>query len=139
MAFIDKTDINRYLEDETTDQITDGNDTIVDEAILDAEDRVREKISPRYDMAVEFAKTGTDRNRSLMKHTINLAIYFLFQRLYTNVIPEGRGIAMEEAEQWLDDVYNGRLNVDLATVDEANEKGWPLRWGSATKKGNQSY
>lgn len=139
MAFIDKTDLNRYLEDDTTDQLTDSNDTIVDEAILDALDRVREKISPRFDMVTELAKVGVARNRSLMKHSINLAIYFLFQRLYTNVIPEGRVLAMEEAEKWLDDVYKGRLNVDLEKNDEDAEEGWPIRWGSAPKKGNQSF
>ena len=139
MAFIDKTDINRYLEDETTDQITDGNDSIVTEAIKDAEDRVREKISPRYDMDTEFSKVGDNRHRSLMKHTINLAIYYLFERLYTNVIPDGRVTAMSEAETWLDEVYEGKLNVTLATNDEEAQEGWPLRWGSQLRKGNQTY
>ena len=139
MAFIDKTDLNRYLEDNTTDQITDSDDALVTEVISDAEDRIREKISPRYDLDTEFAKTGANRNRSLMKHCINLSIYYLFQRLYLNVIPEGRGIAYEEAEKWLDDVYMGKLNVALATNDEDAQQGWPLRWGSDTKKGNQTY
>lgn len=139
MAFILKTDIQRYLEVDTIDQLTDSDDTIVTAAIEDAEDRIREKISPRYDLDAEYAKTGTDRHRSLMKHCISLSIYFLFQRVYIDVLPEGREVAYQEAETWLNDVYMGKLNVDLATNDEENEKGWPLRWGSATKKGNQSY
>lgn len=139
MAFINKTDITRYLDLSTIDQLTDSTDSIVDEAIKDAEDRIREKISPRYDMATEFAKTGDDRNRSLMKHCISLAIYNLFQRVYIDVVPEGRVVAYEEAESWLNDVYMGKINVELTTVDEENEKGWPLRWGSQPKKGNQTY
>ncbi len=139
MAFIDKTDIERYLEADTIDQLTDSNDATVNEAILDAEERIREKISPRYNMDVEYAKTGTDRSRSLMKHCINLAIYFLFERLYIDVLPEGRVVAYNEAEKWLDDVYEGRLNVTLATNDDDNEEGWPFRWGSQPKKGNQTY
>lgn len=139
MAFIDKTDLTRYLEVETIDQLTDGVDTIVDDAILDAEDRIREKISPRFDLDTEFALVGAARNRSLMKHAINLAIFYLFQRVHIDVLPEGREIANENAEKWLDDVYEGRLNVNMAKNDEENEEGWPLRWGSDAKKGDQSY
>jgi phage gp36-like protein len=139
MAFIFKTDLTRYLEADTIDQLTDSTDTIVEEAIKDAEERIKEKISPRFNMVTEFAKTGTDRHRSLMKCCINLSIFYLFQRVHIDVLPEGRENAYEEAETWLNDVYKGKLNVDLATVDETKEKGWPLRWGSQTKKGNQSY
>lgn len=139
MAFIDKTDLTRYVDSSTIDQLTDNDDTLVDEAILDAQDRVKEIIQARYDIDAEFAKLTTARNRSLLKHTINIAIYFLFQRLYTNVLPEGRIEAFEQAETWLKDVYAGRVMVDMTKNDETNEEGWPLRWGSNTKKGSQDW
>jgi len=139
MAFIIKTDLYRYLEQSTIDQLTDSTDSIVTEAIADAEDRIREKISPRYNLTTEYAKTGTNRHRGLMKCAINLAIFNLFQRVHIDVLPEGREFAHQEAEKWLDDVFKGRLNVTLTTNDEAKEQGWPLRWGSQTKKGNQSF
>lgn len=139
MAFIDKTDLTRYVDSSTIDQLTDNDDALVDEAILDAQDRVKEIIQARYDIDAEFAKLTTARNRSLLKHTINIAIYFLFQRLYTNVLPEGRIEAFEQAETWLKDVYSGRVMVDMAKNDEINEEGWPLRWGSNTKKGSQDW
>ena len=139
MAFIDKTDLTRYVDSSTIDQLTDNDDTLVDEAILDAQDRVKEIIQSRYDIDAEFAKLTTARHRSLLKHTINIAIYFLFQRLYTNVLPEGRIEAFEQAETWLKDVYAGRVMVDMTKNDETNEEGWPLRWGSNTKKGSQDW
>ena len=139
MAFIVKSDLLTYIDESTIDQLTDNNNGYVNEAIADAEERIREKISPRYDMATEFAKTGANRQRSLLKHCINLSIFYLFQRLYTDVLPEGRVEAREDAEKWLDDVYNGNLSVTLATNDEPNEQGYPIRWGSEKKKGNQTY
>ena len=139
MAFIVKADLLRYIDESTIDQLTDGLDTYVDEAIKDAEGRIREKISPRYNMDTELVKVDPDRNRSLLKHCINLSIFYLFQRLYTDILPEGRVEGKDEAEQWLDDVFKGDLNVDLDTKDEANEQGWPLRWGSNTKKGSQNW
>ena len=36
--------------------------------------------TPRFDMDVEFAKTGSARNRSLLKQAISLSIYYLFQK-----------------------------------------------------------
>jgi phage gp36-like protein len=139
MAFIVKADLLRYIDLSTIDQLTDSNDTYVTESIKDAEERIREKISPRFNMDTELVKVDPDRNRSLLKHCINLSIFYLFQRLYTDVLPEGRIEGKEEAERWLDDVYKGDLNVDLDKNDEANEQGWPLRWGSATKKGSQNW
>ena len=139
MAFIVKADLLRYIDESTVDQLTDNNDTLVDEAIKDAEERITEKISPRVDTAAEFAKVDPDRNRSLLKHCINLSIYYLFERLYTDVLPEGRTQGMETSEQWLNDVYEGKINVSLDKKDEANQEGWPLRWGSSTKKGSQNY
>ena len=139
MAFLAKSDLLSYIDESTIDQLTDNTDSYVDDAILTAEDRIREKIQPRFDLVTEYAKTGTDRNRSLMKHCINLSIYYLFQRLYTDILPEGRIEAMSEAEKWLDDAYKGVIMLDLTKNDEENETGWPLRWGSATKKGSQNY
>lgn len=139
MAFLVKSDLLRYIDESTIDQLTDGTDAYVDEAILDAEERITERIGQRVDTAAEFIKTGTARHRSLMKHCINLSIYFLFERLYTDVLPEGRVQGMEMAEQWLTDISEGNIIVNLEKVDEANEKGWPIRWGSDEKKGSQNY
>mgnify|MGYP003651414783 CR=1 FL=1 len=139
MAFLDKTDVERGLDAYVIDQLTDTDDAIVTEAIQDAEQRIREKISPRFDMDVEFAKTGATRQRSLLKHAIALTIYYLYERLNTNVLPEAKVISYQMAEQWLNDVYEGRIVSGLATVDEENQTGWPLRWGSQPKKGNQTY
>jgi len=139
MAFIDKTDLLRYIDESTIDQLTDNTDAYVVEAIKDAEERITEKISPRVDIAAELAKVDPDRNRSLLKHCINLSIYYLFERLYTDVLPEGRTQGMETAETWLEDVYNGKINVSLDKKDEDNQEGWPLRWGSDIKKGSQNY
>lgn len=139
MAFIAKSDLYSYVDQSTIDQLTDNNDTFVDDAILSAQDRITEKISPRFDLAAEFALTGAARNRSLLKHCINLSIYYLFQRLYTDIVPDGRVEAMSEAERWLNDTYEGKIQVTLTKNNEASETGWPLRWGSELKKGSANY
>jgi len=139
MAFLVKTDLLRYIDESTVDQLTDATDSYVDEAIKDAEERITERIGQRVDTASEYAKTGTDRHRSLLKHCINLSIYYLFERLYTDILPEGRTQGMETAEAWLSDISEGNILVNLDKIDEANEAGWSIRWGSDEKKGSQNY
>lgn len=139
MAFFTKTDVERALDTYVIDELTDTNNTYVTDAISDAEQRVREKIGPRYNLDVEFAKTGANRHRSLLKHAIAISIYYLYERLNTRVLPEAKVTAWENAEIWLSDVYKGRVSVDLTPNDEPNQKGWSLRWGSQPRKGNQTY
>lgn len=139
MAFLFKADLVRYIDEVQINQLTDSNDTIVSEAIADAEERINEMIGQRVDTATEFAKVGVARQRSLLKHAINLSIFYLFERLYTDVLPEGRVNGKEMAEAWLEDIAKGNILVNLAKVDETKQKGWPIRWGSQTKKGSQNY
>lgn len=139
MAFLIKADLLNYIDESTIDQLTDGDDAIVTDAIKDAEERVTEKISQRVDTAAEFAKVDPARNRSLLKHCVNLSIYYLFERLYTDVLPEGRVQAMQTAEAWLDDIAKGNIVVNMDKTDEAAQSGWPIRWGSYPKKDSQNY
>ncbi len=139
MAFIYKTDLLSYIDESTVNQLTDNTDSYVEDAILSAQDRIFEKISPRFDLAVEFAMVGAARNRSLLKHCVSLSIYYLFQRLYTDILPEGRVEAMSEAEKWLNDTYEGKIQVSLTKNNETKQTGWPLKWGSELKKGSANY
>ena len=139
MAFLFKADLVRYIDEVQINQLTDSNDTIVSEAIADAEERINEMIGQRVDTATEFAKVGAARQRSLLKHAINLSIFYLFERLYTDVLPEGRVNGKEMAEAWLEDIAKGNILVNLTKVDETKQNGWPIRWGSQTKKGSQNY
>ena len=118
MAFLFKADLVRYIDEVQINQLTDSNDTIVSEAIADAEERINEMIGQRVDTATEFAKVGAARQRSLLKHAINLSIFYLFERLYTDVLPEGRVNGKEMAEAWLEDIAKGNILVNLAKVDE---------------------
>lgn len=139
MAFLDKNDLLNYIDLSTLDQLTDGTDLYITEAIKDAEARITERISQRIDTAAEYIKTGANRDRSLLKHAISITIFYLFERLYTDVLPEGRVTSYETAEKYLEDINEGKITVALTKKDEANQKGWPVRWGSEPKKGSANY
>lgn len=133
MAFITQTDLEVYIDQIELDQISNGNTNVIPEAIKDAEEYSAEMLRQRYDMAVEYAKTGDDRNRQLLKNTTAIAIYYINQRIPTNVQPEARAIAYEDAVNWLKEVAAGLRMVDMEQLDAENSKGYAIRWGSKTK------
>ena len=136
MAFFDRTDMEVYMEAQDIDQIIDGDTTIIPEVIASSEEFVAEKIRQRINVDSEFAKTGNDRNKQLLKQTIAVSLFYLCERLPTENIPEAREAAYERALDWLNDVGSGHRMTTLDKVDEDSKTGYSIRWGSGTLRTN---
>ena len=139
MAYIDRTDIEAYMESMEIDQIIDGDSTIIDTAISDAEEFCAEKVRQRFDMPLEYAKTGADRNRQMLKTVVSVTLFYLSERLVTNNIPESRFLAYERAMEWLDEVGSGKRMVDMEAISSEDQTGWSIRWGASTPKNENFY
>lgn len=139
MALLTQTDLEIYIDSRELTQITDGNASVVPEAIEDAEEFVKEFLRHRINVVNEFAKTGTNRNRSLLKHCSAVAIYFINQRIPTDVLPEARGIAYEEALEWLRDIQKGLRQTTLEEINSTEKTGYNITWGDATKNNKNFY
>lgn len=134
MSFLIKDDLLSYMESEEIEQITDGDDSIIDTVIQDSEEFGAELLRQRYDVPFEYAKTGTDRNSQLLKQLTAIAIFYLSERLPTNILPEARFLAYERAEKWLNDVAKGFRMVNLKQISPETQTGFHIRYGN--KKGN---
>jgi phage gp36-like protein len=132
-----KDDILNYIDSDDLQQITESDDSIIDVSILDAEQIGSEYLINRFDIDFEYSQTGTARNSSLLKHLTAIALFFLFERLNTNILPESRSGAYDRAIQWLKDVRDQKIQTNLKekTAPE-NEKGFGIRWGSTEKQIN---
>lgn len=139
MALLSQTDLEIYIDPRELQQITDNNGLVVPEAIEDAEEFVKEFLRHRIDVDVEFAKTGTDRNRSLLKHVSAVAIYFINQRIPTDVVPEARGVAYEEAVDWCKDIQKGLRQTSLTEKDPENKEGYNITWGDSSSNNKNFY
>lgn len=135
MPFLDKTDLLNYIDSVQLEQLTGGDDDIITDAILDAEETLKECLSPRFDMSTELTKTAGDRNRSLLRNAIHIAIYYLFTRIPSNITPESREVQFIQATEWLRKAYKGEIDVALAENDATNKQGYSIQWGSKEKKG----
>jgi len=116
-----KFDFEKLITEQTLNQITQGNEALVDGAIIDAQAEMESYLNQKYDMAVEFAKTGTARNPLLVIYMVDLALFHLHSRINPKMIPELRGFRYENAIKWMDKVSRGKLTPNLAALQ--NEDG----------------
>ena len=138
MAFIEQTDLERYVTADDLNQITEGNPAIMGGAINDAMEHVSEYLRQRYDMDVEFAKVAPNRHRSLLKHTIAVTLYFLCERIAFDQLPENRVVAYNNANQWLKDCGSGTIQPDLQKIAD-KESGISIRYGNTSNTKNNHW
>jgi len=136
MAYIVRADLEKYMSAAEIDQIIDGDSTIIDTTISDAEENVKEMLVQRYDVATEYAKTGTDRNPSLVQNVVKIALYYLSMRLNTQFMTESRRMAFEDSQKWLHEIARGYRTLDLTEADAENKQGYPVTYGGVTKTDN---
>lgn len=120
--FINKFDFFSSITEQTLKQITQGDESLILDAILTAQSEMESYLRERYDVAVEFAKTETDRNPLLKLYMIDLALYHLHTRIAPRSVPETRGIRYEHAIRWLEKVRDGKMSPNLKALRDADNE-----------------
>lgn len=118
-------DLRRYLTQQQFDNIIRVEDSSEDyaiQALEDAESYVKERLNYKYDMETELAKTGSERNRTLIKIIARLAIYDL--SLAMDLLDEeGKYYQMkEEAKEDLSKIEMGTLLSDYLTFQNEDKQ-----------------
>lgn len=137
MAFIAKTDIEKAIKADMLAALLDSDDTVVTAAIDEAEAKVQNYLSGRFDMETELAKTGTDRHQLLVVYTGDIAIYNIWRYVDPMQIPARRVAAYEEAMEWLKAAMSGEASTTLTPESDGETSGGTLYFGSNDKRGNQ--
>lgn len=128
-------DYPRLIKDQNLQQVIQGNEALLEQAGLDAQAEMESYLNQRFDVAVEFAKTGDDRNPLLVMYLMDMALYHLHTRITPRNIPEVRGIRYENAINWLNKVASGKLTPQLTRLaDGGGEPELRSRHG-----GNEKY
>ena len=130
MAFIEESDLLVYITQRDLDQITEEDPVVIDESIKDSLEYAAEMLRHRFDMIAEFAKVAPNRNRQLLKQTIAVAIFYINERIPTDILPESREMAFERANDWLKEVQEGKRQTTLTPIDEEAGTGHNISYGS---------
>lgn len=118
MAFLDKTDLASAIYGYQVDQITEGNDEIVYQAIEAAIQEVKSFLSETlYDTVAIFSATGTNRNALLLAHTKTIAKWYIVELCNADIIQEQAKDRYDRAISWLTKLSKGTVALnELPTI-----------------------
>lgn len=101
--FASKEDLGSAIYGYQVDQITEGDDDLVLQAINAAIEEVGGYLAGNslYDVAAIFATTGTNRNALILTHTVTIAKWYIVELCNADVIYEQAKERYDRAVSWL--------------------------------------
>jgi phage gp36-like protein len=101
--FLSKEDLGSAIYGYQVDQITEGNDDLVLQAIGAAIEEVGGYLSGAslYDVPAIFGASGTERNALILTHTVTVAKWYLVELCNADVIYEQAKERYDRAAKWL--------------------------------------
>lgn len=132
------------------DQITEGDDTILDTAMAAAEEEVRSYLTGnnmrewsdgrlQYDVEAIFTAQNEDRHPLILKHCITVAKWWLVDLCNADIIMEQAKDRYDRSVSWMKDLAKGDVTLSsLPTIDLENTEKQPFSFGSR-KKFNHDY
>lgn len=138
--FLEKAELKTVATDEIINKIVNNDDKIIQEIILESIDVVSTYLFQYFDTEKIFAKVGTERNLTVLKHLKGIVIYEIYIRR-TKTMNEVAKSRYDEALLWLEKVASGKIKPNLPIrVLDTNGDGIPDTPATFMKLGsNKSY
>ncbi len=139
--FITKTDITKAIRAEILEQITRGDDTLIDVAINASIGEMAGYLSA-YDTDSIFSETGDSRNSLLVQFAVDIAIYNMIDIEQPGLDLEDRRSRYERAKQWLQEVQQGNIQPGFPSapdIDDETTSTKTVGYGSRQNKRNNYY
>lgn len=114
MIFIEKTDFYQIIRQDVLNNLIENDDAKLDTEEAFAMAKVEAYLGARYDLAAEYALTGDDRNKMLMRAIMALMLYTLYGVRSSADIPEHIEDKKLYALEWLEGVRDEKLSTNLA-------------------------
>ncbi len=137
MAFLDKIDLASAIYGYQVDQITEGNDEIVYQAIEAAITEVKSFFSETlYDTVIIFSATGTNRNALILAHTKTIAKWYIVELCNADIIQEQAKDRYDRAISWLTKLAKGTVNINdlpVVSISTTNSEIDTFGFGSRIK------
>lgn len=136
--FLEKDDLGSAIYGYQVDQITEGNDDLVLQAIGAAIQEVGGYLSSAslYDVPAIFATTGVDRNPLILTHTVTVAKWYLVELCNADVIYEQTKERYDRAVSWLIKLSKGTVTLSelpVVSIDEEESETDTFGFGSRVK------
>ncbi|WP_344827908.1 hypothetical protein [Chryseobacterium ginsenosidimutans] len=149
MAFLEIEDMGTAIYDYQVEQIADGNDEAMPDAIAAAIEEVRSYLTqndrkeysdgrPHYDVEKIFSKTGTERNSLLLQKTKTIAKFHFIDLCNADILYDRAQKNYDRAITYLVKLAKGDVTIsglDLIeeNPEETEDDVLPYRSGSRKK------
>jgi len=143
--FLTKEDMPSTIYGYQLEQITEGDDDIIDIAMAAAEEEVRSYLSGnnkkqwqdgrlQYDVDAILSETGAARNALILKHATTIAKWWVVELCNADVIYEQTKERYDRAVDWLNKLAKGEVNLSsLPQIDTELSAKEPFSFGSRKK------
>lgn len=146
--FLKKADLGSVIYAYQIDQITEGNDDLVAQALAAAEEEAKSYLTPNvnkletldgrilYDTALIFSADGLDRNALILQHCLTLAKFHVATLCNADFIYEQAKERYDRAIEWFTKLAKGTVVLTslprIVLTDENNDRQ-PFSSGSRVK------
>jgi hypothetical protein len=146
--FLAKIDLGSVIYSYQVDQITEGNDDLVLQALSAAEEEAKSYLTPNinsmnafdgrvlYDTAAIFNASGLDRNALILQHCLTLAKFHIATLCNADFIYEQAKERYDRAIDWFTKLSKGTLvltSLPQITITDQNNTRQPFSSGSRAK------
>lgn len=139
-TFINYNDYQGARSSRILDMLTGDNDTILLTAETTAIGIVTDRLAERYNLTAELAKSGSDRNSSLIRWILALSIYSVYSRVPDQEVPERVIKDYDDTLKELEQLQQGKLSCALQRIiDTEGEVKTRFRMGSDSPRTHDPY
>lgn len=146
--FLTEQDLDSSIYGYQVEQITEGDDNIVNMAMAAAEEEVRSYLSGnnrienydgrlRYDVDAILSASGNDRNPLIVKQAVTIAKWFIVDLCNADIIYEQAKDRYDRSKEWLIGLRDGDNNLSslpqLSQEDLGADERQPFSYGSRKK------
>lgn len=146
--FLTEQDLESTIYGYQIEQITDGDDNIVNMAMAAAEEELRSYLSGnnkienydgrlRYDVDAILSAVADARNPLIVKQAVVIAKYWIIDLCNADIIYEQAKERYDRSIKWLTDLRDGNVNLStlpqLSPEDLEADERQPFSYGSRQK------
>ena len=146
--FLTKEDLKNNIYSYQVEQITEGDDTIVLQALDTAEQEVKSYFytndkkeyldgRPRYDVEAIFAKRGEERNALVVSLCLSVAKWYIVDLCNADIIYDHAKERYDRAIEYLKRLAKGEVNISSLPIvprtEETEKQITPFVYGSRKK------
>lgn len=134
--YVTQEDLKPIMRDDFKNPLLDNSDAVFIQAANTAMAEVKSYIGARYNVALEYSKTGSNRNAMLVQCICYLTRYILLQRLPKMAIGANNPAATDRKEmiEWLRRVSDGNATIDIEPLAPNDTSTGAFLFGSEEQR-----